>query len=147
MRPSSAENSAFVPRDWNAFFSGLTADERRTASARVCRAVLAVCPPDDPSLHDEPGSLEQGIATAPHADAVTAVVERLQADYDRLIGDDEGKLLHRDPVIKDVFQKARAASVVKFALEGRLTEMAYEAWFVLDDLDEIRRLIGMSHGR
>ena len=48
-----------------------------------------------------------------------------------------------DPLIKDAFVRARAATALLNELEGDQEGMAYEAWFVLDDLDEVRRLVGM----
>ena len=37
----------------------------------------------------------------------------------------------------------RAATALHCALQGDLRGMAYEARFVLNDLDEVRRLVGM----
>src|SRR5579872_5362817 len=143
MKQSSADNRTFVPRDWDAFFSTLSPEQRLSAAVRVCRAVLAARCPDDAPFRAAVDSLERETVTAEQASAVKAALERLESEYDRLVGDDEGKLLCNDPVIKDVYEKARAVQAVSFALEGALTDMAYEAWFALDDLDEIRRLIGM----
>lgn len=143
MKPPLTENPTFVPGDWNRHFSSLTDEERRSALTRVCRAVLAFCPLDELPLHDALCSLEQGTATGEHVNAVTVILERFESEYDRLVGDDEGKLVHSDPGIKDIFQKVRTASVVKFAMEGKLTDMAYEAWWVLGELSEVRRLTGM----
>lgn len=141
----SIRDNVFVPRDWNAFFSTLSPEERRSAAIRVCRAVLVARCPDDALLREAVNSLERETVTAEQISAVKAILQRLESEYDRLVGDDEARLLHRDPVIKDLYDKARAVQAVAFALEGALSDMAYEAWSALDpfDLDEIRRLVGM----
>lgn len=142
--PSIGDN-AFVPRNWDAFFSTLSPEERRAAAIRVCRAVLVARCTNDMPLREAVDSLERETVTAEQVSAVKAILERLESEYDRLVGDDEAKLAHDDPIIKQVFQNARAAQAVSFALEGALSDMAYEAWFALDadDLKEIRRLVGM----
>lgn len=145
MKRSSVSDNAFVPRDWNAFFSTLSPDGRRSAAIRVCRTVLGARCPEDAQLREAVDSLERETVKAEQISAVKASLEQLESEYERLVGDDEAKLAHDDPVIKELFEKARAVQAVSFALEGALSDMAYEAWFALDadDLQEIRRLVGM----
>ena len=145
MKRASTDNRTFVPREWDAFFSTLSPDERRSAAIRVCRRVLAARCPADALLREAVDSFARENVTAEQLSAVEAALERLESEYDRLVGDDEGKLLHHDPVIREIYEKARAGQAVAFALEGALADMAYEAWLAFDpnDLDEIRRLVGM----
>jgi hypothetical protein len=137
-------DDTFVPREWNEYFRGLTPDRRRAAALAVCREVLAAA-----SLHGEGvdraiTALEQG-SMAPHVtQTIGSLVDRLEAEYESLVGGHESKLSCTDPMIAAAFLKARAATALRFALEGGLKEMAYEAYHVLDcHLDGIRNLVGM----
>jgi hypothetical protein len=89
-------------------------------------------------------ALELGRTDPDVARAIRSLVDRLEGEYESLVGDDEGKLACTDPVIHAAFVRARAATSLQNALEGDLSEMAYEAWFALDcHLDGIRGLVGM----
>ena len=137
------EADRFEPREWEEYFGGLTPEQRRAASARLCRRVIG-----DAALPVE--AIEQAIAALTDGqhgrallEAVQAVAERSEGEYESLVGDDESKLGGSDPVVAAAFVRARAATALLCALQGVLCCMAYEGWFVLNDLDEVRRLVGM----
>jgi hypothetical protein len=56
---------SFLPREWDAFFGGLTPEGRRAASARLCRNVLATV-----SLPGE--AIEQAITALAHGQMAAA---------------------------------------------------------------------------
>jgi hypothetical protein len=136
--------TTFVPREWSSFFAALSSPERCDAAGRLCRKAVAQAQLALPEIDQAIVALATGHPEQPLIDQVQAIVDRLEAEYEALVGDDEGKLSCTEPPIKAAFVKARAAWAVKFALEGKLKDMAYEAWFVLDDLNQVRRLVGMQ---
>jgi hypothetical protein len=136
-------NDAFVPRQWDEFFGGLAPDRRRAVASRVCREALAAASLNGEGVERARIALALGHVDSDLLQAIRSLVERLEGEYESLVGGDESKLSCADPVIDDAFVRARAATALRYALEGDLRRMVYEAWFVLDDLDEIRRLAGM----
>jgi hypothetical protein len=132
-----------VPSEWIEYFEGLSSEDRRAASLRVCRKVFATVSLPGEEVERAMTALADGQIGPDLLPAIRSLVERIECEYDSLVGDDEGKLLCVDPPIKDAFVRARAATALLNALEGDQERMAYEAWFVLDDLDEVRRLVGM----
>jgi hypothetical protein len=136
-------SDTFVPHEWNDHLGGLTLDERRAFAVNVCRKVLATGGVQGEVVEPAIRALAHGQVTPDLLGSVRSLVERFEGEYDSLVGHDESKLLCTDPVINTAFVRAIAATALQCALEGNLSGMAYEAWFVLDDLDEIRRLAGM----
>jgi hypothetical protein len=133
----------FSGLEWREHFARLTEEELRAASDRLCRAVLAKVPIADPELGRALEALSIGQTSPELVSAVRSVLERLESEYDALVGEDEEKLACTDLVIDLAFRRARAATTLLDALEADHVGMAYEAWFVIDDLDEVRRLVGM----
>jgi hypothetical protein len=137
-------DDSFLGSEWNEYFRTLTPGRRRAAALAVCHKALAAV-----SLHGEDvgqalAALELGSTEPDVVRAIGSLVDRLEGEYDSLVGDDEEKLACTDPVIRAAFDRARAATALKNALEGDLSEMVYEAWFALDcRLDAMRRLVGM----
>jgi hypothetical protein len=144
--PKRAEHAGetFLPREWSEHFAGVTAAKRRAFATDLCRRVIA-------SAGLRGVAVEQAMAALDHDQvpgdlllSIQSLVQRLEGEYDSLMGGDESRLSCSDPEIDAAFRKYVAASALRCALEGDLSGAAYEAWFVLDDLAEIRRLAGMA---
>ena len=118
-------------------------EDRLGGSLRVCREVFATVPMPEEEVERAMTALADRQITPDLLRAIRSLVERIESEYDALVGGDEGKLSCSDPLVNDAFVRARAATALLCALEGDHDGMAYEAWFVLDDLDEVRRLVGM----
>jgi hypothetical protein len=134
---------AFSRPEWRGHFARLTEEERRAASGRLCRAVLAKVPIADPEAERALEALSIGQTSPELVSAIRTVLERLESEYESLVGGGEDKQSCTDPVIDQAFRRARAATTLLDALEADHEGMAYEAWFVLRDLDNVRRLVGM----
>lgn len=141
--PVERLRESFLPREWDLYFGELMPEQRRAASVRLCLKVLAAASLDGEVIEQAIRALADGQTNQGLVAAVRAIVEQSEGEYDSLVGDDESKLSCADPVIADAFVRARAATALKCALEGDLPAMAYEAYFVLNDLDEVRRLVGI----
>ena len=96
-------------------------------------------------------AVEQAIAALAHDQvsedrlrSIESLVEHFEREYDALVGDDESKLSCTDPEIAAAYRRMAAAWALRCALKGDLNGLAYYAWPVLDDLAEIRRLVGIS---
>lgn len=136
-------DESFDGREWDEHFRPLGATPRRAIALAVCREVLAAVPLDGDGPGQALAALESGRGDAATR-AIGSLVDRLEGEYDALIGGDEGKLMGTDPAIRAAFVRARAASALHHALKDDLAGMAYEAWFALDcRLDAIRRLAEM----
>lgn len=142
-KPVEREANTFVPREWNEHFRSLTPEERRVVAAGVCRKVLDTAALQDEDAEQALSSLVRGQVDSDVLRSIHSRVERLEAEYESLVDDDESRLSCSEPEIGAAFVRARAATALQYALEGDLGQMAYEAWFVLNDLDELRRLAGM----
>lgn len=144
MRKPLTGPSSFDPKEWDKFFSGLSPDARRDAATRLCRAVVSEAELTCPAIEQVLDGLASGHPEAHVFEEVQALVDRLEAEYDALVGDDESKLACTEPPVEAAFTRARAGWTLKFALEGKLWDMAYEAWNVLNDQNQVRRLVGMA---
>jgi hypothetical protein len=143
-RAGTLAHDTFVPREWQEHFEALSPEDRLAASLRVCRKVFATVPMPEEEVERAMTALADRQITPDLRRAIRALVERIEGEYDALVGGDEGDLSCSDPLVNDAFVRARAATALLRALEGDQQAMAYEAWFVLDDLDEVRRLVRLS---
>jgi len=141
--PTQRVKDTFLSREWDDYFGGLTPEQRRAASARLCRKVLATVSLSGETIEQALTALADGQMDPDLLVAVGLIVERIEDEYQSLVGDDESMLQCADPVAADAFVRARAATALHCALQGDFRSMAYEAWFVLNDLDEVRRIAGM----
>jgi hypothetical protein len=141
--PGRGQKDSFLPLEWNEYFERLTEEQRRDACARLCRKVFAAVPLPGEPTERAIIALERGAVGPDLLELIRSVADQIEAEYDSLVGDDESNLSCTDPTVSDAFVRARAATALRCALEGDLAGMAYEAWFVLNDLDEIRKLVGM----
>ncbi len=92
-------------------------------------------------------AVASGRGSSEAVEPIRSLVNRLDDEYESLVDGDESKLSCTEPAIAAAFCKYAAARTLQYALEGDLSNMAYEAWFALDDLAEIRRLAGMPPSR
>jgi hypothetical protein len=141
--PSQRVKDSFLPREWDAYFGGLPPEQRRAASMCLCRKVLAAVSLPGGAIELALAALADGRLDPDLLGTVESLVERTESEYESLVGDDEAKLSCGDPVVAAAFRRTRAATALQCALQGDLTGMAYEAWFVLNDLDEVRMRVGM----
>ena len=137
------EHDSFVRGEWHEYFGRLTAQELQAASVRLCRKVLATVPIAGEEVERAMEALSSNYVSPELVSATRSIVERIESEYDALVGDDVDKLSCTDPRVDEAFVRARAATTLLNALEGNHKGMAYEAWFVLDDLDEVRSLVGL----
>jgi hypothetical protein len=136
-------DDTFVPQEWVKHFGSLAPEERRAVATSICRKVLDTVAIDGDDVERAITAIASGLVGSDVLRPIRSLVERFEGEYDSVVGDDESKLSCSDPEIATAFIRARAAMTLQCALEGDLGEMAYEAWFVLDDLGEVRRLTGM----
>ncbi len=136
-------NDTFVPREWDEHFRDLAPDRRRAAAWEVCRGVIAAASLRGGGVDRAITALEHGVVDPDIVREIGSLVDRFEGEYESLVGGDESKLTCTDPVVNAAFVRARAATALRCALEGNHERMAYEAWFVLDDLDEVRKFASM----
>jgi hypothetical protein len=136
-------SGSFVRLEWDEHLGGLTLDERRAFAVNVCRAVVASGGLHGEDVEQAVTALARGQVTTDLLHSIRSLAERFEGEYDSLVAGDEVRLSCADPEIAAAFRRFVAATALQCALEGDLSGLAYEAWFVLDDLAEIRRLAGM----
>jgi hypothetical protein len=139
-------DGSFQRLEWRAYFEGLTPEQRRESSLRLCEALVARAPIAGEEVEQAMRGLLTGLMSPELVSDMRSVVDRLEGEYDAILGDDGDDC--SDPRLNEAFVRARTGTALHNALSGDYEGMAYEAWFVLDDLDQIRSLVGIpTHGQ
>jgi hypothetical protein len=132
--------------EWREYFEGLTREQRLESSMRLCEALAARAPIAGEEVEQAMKGLLSGQMSPELMSAMRSVVDRLEGEYHAILGDDGDDC--SDPRPNEAFVRARTGTALLNALSGDYAGMGYEAWFVLDDLDQIRSLVGIpTHGQ
>ena len=122
----------------------LSAEEQSAAASAICARVTETAARDEPVVAPAVLAIATGKEAAELLAAIRSLLDRCEREYEALLGEDEAKLSHTDEQVRAAFLRARAATAILNALDGDLARMAYEAWIVLEDLGELRRLAGVT---
>jgi hypothetical protein len=137
----------FAPAEWNAYFDGLDASAKCQSAARLCAAVVSHTGLQSNTVADAIRVIGEGASDSDVLCRVELLVGRSENEYDLLVGGHESRLSCQDADVEEAFIKARAASALMFALQGRYTDMAYEAVHAVDSEEEVLNHIRMLDDR
>jgi len=134
----------FIPAEWNSFFASLDAQARSLGAAHLCAKVVAANGIVARAIEDAIRAIGDGRTDPDLSRNVESLVGLFENRYESLVAGDEGSLSCQDTAVKHAFAQARAASSVMFALQGRFTDMAYEAVHAMGSEERVLDYLRMA---
>jgi hypothetical protein len=111
-QPSTARATgrSFQRLEWRAYFEELCPERRREACVRLCNALSDRAPIAGEEIEQAMKALLSGETSPELVSATRSVVERVEGEYDEIVGDDEDDC--SDPRLNEAFVRARAATAL-----------------------------------